>query len=112
MRQKVAIARALAIDQKLLLLDEPLISIDAQNRNKLQDDILQIWKKSEKTIIFITHNIDEAIYLADRIVVLGANPATVKKVIPVELSRPRDRTGSQFIQIRKELLDYMKKDYL
>jgi len=107
MKQKVAIARALAIDQTLLLLDEPLISIDAQNRNKLQDDILNIWKKSERTILFITHNIDEAIYLSDRIIILSPLPATVKKIIPIILERPRNRTSPQFNLIRKQILNYM-----
>ncbi|MHA2087062.1 MAG: ABC transporter ATP-binding protein [Promethearchaeota archaeon] len=107
MKQKVAIARALAIDQTLLLLDEPLISIDAQNRNKLQDDILEIWKKSKRTIVFITHNIDEAVYLSDRIIILNPLPATVKKSIPITLERPRNRTGPQFNHLRKEILDHM-----
>jgi len=110
MKQKIAIARALAIDQTLLLLDEPLISIDAQNRNKLQDDILKIWKKSERTIVFITHNIDEAVYLSDRIIILSPLPATVKEIIPITLERPRNRTSPQFNHIRKEILNYMNFD--
>ncbi|MFW9894638.1 MAG: ABC transporter ATP-binding protein [Candidatus Thorarchaeota archaeon] len=107
MRQKVAIARALAIDQTVLLLDEPLISIDAQTRNKLQDEILEIWKKSKRTIVFVTHNIDEAVYLSDRIIILSSLPANVKRSIPINLQRPRNRTGPQFNQIRKEILDQM-----
>ena len=107
MKQKVAIARALAIDQTLLLLDEPLISIDAQNRNKLQDDLLKIWQKSKRTMIFITHNIDEAVYLSDRIIILSNLPAIVRKIINVPLNRPRDRTHQDFNSIRKEILDLM-----
>ena len=91
----------------MLLLDEPLISIDAQNRNKLQDDILNIWNKSERTIVFITHNIDEAIYLSDRIIILSPIPATVKHIIPIILERPRNRTSPQFNLIRKQILNYM-----
>ena len=109
MKQKVAIARALAIDQTLLLLDEPLISIDAQNRNKLQDDLLKIWKKSKRTIIFITHNIDEAVYLSDRIIILSGLPASVKKIIPISLDRQRDRTSSDFNKLRKGILNNLSK---
>ncbi|MFX0173978.1 MAG: ABC transporter ATP-binding protein [Candidatus Hodarchaeota archaeon] len=107
MKQKVAVARALAIDQTLLLLDEPLISIDAQNRNKLQDDLLDIWEKSKRTMIFITHNIDEAVYLSDRIIILGSLPAAVKRIVPINLKRPRDRTNSEFNKLRKEILDIL-----
>lgn len=109
MKQKVAIARALAINQTLLLLDEPLISIDAQNRNKLQEDLIEIWQKSKRTIIFITHNIDEAVYLSDRIVILSVLPATVKEIIPISLDRPRNRTDREFITIRKEILHNLKE---
>ncbi len=107
MKQKVAIARALAIDQKLLLLDEPLISIDAQNRNQLQDDLLDIWRKSKKTIVFITHNIDEALYLSDRIVILSPLPASVKQIIPVNLAHPRNRTSNEFNLIRRNVLEIL-----
>jgi len=107
MRQKVAIARALAIDQTLLLLDEPLISIDAQNRNKLQDDLSEIWKKSKRTIIFITHNIDEAVYLSDRVIILSELPSSVKEIINIPLDRPRDRTQQNFVSIRKNILQIL-----
>lgn len=104
MKQKVAIARSLAIDQKLILLDEPLRSIDAQNRNKLQDDIIDIWQKSKRTIIFITHNIDEAVYLSDRIIVLSSLPGSIKQIIPIKLKYPRDRTSQEFNSIRRDIL--------
>ena len=104
MKQKVAIARSLAIDQKLILLDEPLRSIDAQNRNKLQDDIIDIWQKSKRTIIFITHNIDEALYLSDRIIVLSSLPGSIKQIIPIKLKYPRDRTSQEFNSIRRDIL--------
>ncbi len=112
MRQKVAIARALAINQTLLLLDEPLISIDAQNRNKLQDDLIEIWQKSKRTIIFITHNIDEALYLSDRIIILSKLPSSIKKIVKVPLKRPRERTSSEFNFIRKELLETLSNSFL
>ncbi|TFF94358.1 MAG: ATP-binding cassette domain-containing protein [Promethearchaeota archaeon] len=105
MKQKVAIARSLAINQELLLLDEPLRSIDAQSRNKLQDDIIGIWERTERTMIFITHNIDEAVYLSDRIAILSPLPGSVKKIVPISLERPRDRTSSEFNIIRKKILE-------
>lgn len=105
MQQKVAIARSLATNQEVLLLDEPLRSIDAQSRNKLQDDIVDIWKKSNRTMIFVTHNIDEAVYLSDRIAVLSSLPGSVKKIIPISLERPRVRTSSEFNAIRKKILN-------
>jgi NitT/TauT family transport system ATP-binding protein len=107
MKQKVAIARALAIDQTLLLLDEPLISIDAQNRNKLQDDLIEIWQRSKRTMIFITHNIDEAVYLSDRIVILSGLPATVKEIVKIPLDRPRNRTQTEFNLLRKKILEIL-----
>ncbi|MBY9006389.1 MAG: ABC transporter ATP-binding protein [Candidatus Lokiarchaeota archaeon] len=104
MKQKVAIARSLAIDQKLILLDEPLKSIDAQNKNKLQDDIIDIWQKSKRTILFVTHNIDEAVYLSDRIIILSSLPGSIKKIIPIDLKHPRDRTNPEFNSIRRKIL--------
>ncbi|NHI93727.1 MAG: ABC transporter ATP-binding protein [Candidatus Lokiarchaeota archaeon] len=108
MKQKVAIARALAIDQELLLLDEPLISIDAQNRNKLQNDLIEIWHESKRTIIFVTHNIDEAVYLSDRIVVLSPLPAKIIEFISIPLERPRNRTSSEFNSIRQRILNLIQ----
>lgn len=105
MQQKVAIARSLATNQDILLLDEPLRSIDAQSRNKLQDDIINIWKQSNRTMIFVTHNIDEAVYLSDRIAVLSSLPGSVKEIISVSLERPRVRTSSEFNAIRKKILN-------
>jgi NitT/TauT family transport system ATP-binding protein len=104
MKQKVAIARALAINQTLLLLDEPLISLDAQSRNKMQNEILEIWKKSKRTMIFVTHNIDEAVFLSDRIVILSVLPAKIKDIVPIHLKHPRNRTSSEFNSVRKSIL--------
>lgn len=108
MKQKVAIARALAINQEILLLDEPLISIDAQNRNKLQNELIEIWKKSERTIIFITHNIDEAVYLSDKIIVLSQLPASIINSFPIPFKRPRNRTSSEFNIIRQKILNLVR----
>jgi NitT/TauT family transport system ATP-binding protein len=105
MRQRVAVARALALDPVLLLMDEPFGALDAQTRNLLQIELLRIWEKTKKTIIFITHSVDEAVFLADRIVVLTPRPGKISKIIPIELPRPRDRTGVEFARIRRDVLD-------
>jgi NitT/TauT family transport system ATP-binding protein len=107
MKQKVAIIRSLAIDQTVLLLDEPLVSIDAQNRNKLQQDLVDIWKKSKRTIIFITHNIDEAVFLSDRILVMRSIPSSIKECFEIHLPRPRNRTGDEFNSIRQKILSFL-----
>lgn len=89
MRQRVNIARALAVDPQILLLDEPFASLDAQTREILSAELLQLWSSDRKTVVFVTHQIDEAVYLGDRVVVLSARPGTVREVVPVPLARPR-----------------------
>ena len=91
MQQRVAIARALAYTPRILLLDEPFASVDAQTRADLQDLLLDVWHRTNLTVLLVTHDVDEAAYLADRIVVLSASPALVKETIDVELPRPRDQ---------------------
>ena len=90
MQQRVNLARALAVDPELLLLDEPFAALDAQTREAMQFELLRVWQSTRKTAIFITHQIDEAIYLADRVVVFSARPGTVRESIPVPLPRPRE----------------------
>lgn len=89
MKQRVAIARALAYDPEVLLMDEPFAAVDAQTREILQEELLRIWDKTGKTIIFITHSIEEAVFLADRVVVMATNPGTIKANIRVDIPRPR-----------------------
>lgn len=90
MRQRVNIARALAVDPNVLLLDEPFAALDAQTREIMASELLRIWSADKKTVVFITHQIDEAVYLADRVVVLSAHPGTVRDVIDIPFERPRD----------------------
>ena len=104
MRQRVAVARALAIDPSVLLMDEPFGALDAQTRNMLQKQLLEIWDKTKKTVIFVTHSVDEAVFMADRIVVLTSRPGTIKEVVTIDLPRPRDRTSQDFAKVRRYVL--------
>lgn len=114
MRQRVSIARSLAYDPQVLLMDEPFAAVDAQTRNVLQDELMRIWGATGKTIIFITHSIEEAALLADRVVVMGANPGRVKAVVKVDLPRPRSsaqmNTSSDFAWIRNKVYDLLQSD--
>ena len=99
-QQRVAIARALAVDPDIIFMDEPFAALDALTRMKLQDEISAICREQTKTIIFVTHDIDESIVLADRIVIMTPNPGRIKTIIPVDLPRHRDRTSPDFLHIR------------
>jgi NitT/TauT family transport system ATP-binding protein len=105
MRQRVAVARALALDPVLLLMDEPFGALDAQTRNMLQKELLDIQEETKKTIIFITHSVDEAVFLSDRIIVLTPRPGRICRMFPIDLSRPRDRTSPEFAKLRREVLE-------
>lgn len=101
MRQRVAIARVLAYEPKILLMDEPFAALDAQTREILQLELLRIWEKDRKTIIFITHSIDEAILLSDRIALMTSHPGYIKEIISVDLPRPRDETVRETLAFGK-----------
>jgi NitT/TauT family transport system ATP-binding protein len=105
MRQRVAVVRALAVEPMVLLMDEPFGALDAQTRNMLQNELLDIWQKTKKTILFVTHSVDEAVFLADRIVVLTPRPGRICEIIKIDQPRPRDRTSVEFAQVRRHVLD-------
>ncbi|HCX65519.1 MAG TPA: ABC transporter ATP-binding protein [Eubacteriaceae bacterium] len=103
MQQRVAIARALAIDPEVLLMDEPFGALDAMTRMGIQDEIQRIWLQKKKTIVFVTHDIEEAVFLADRIAVMTPYPGKIKNIINVPLARKRDRTSVDFLKIRDQV---------
>lgn len=96
MKQRVGIARALAIDPELLLMDEPFGAVDAQTRTVLQDELLELWQHTGKTVLFVTHDVQEAVTLADRVVVMGSEPGHVREVVDIDLDRPRSRADDGF----------------
>ena len=104
MKKRVAIARALAIDPDLILMDEPFADLDAQTRSIMQRELLKIWSKLNKTVLFITHNVEEAVFLAQRVVVLTKRPSRVKQIIDIDLPYPRARLSPPFISYRERIL--------
>jgi NitT/TauT family transport system ATP-binding protein len=113
MQQRVALARALANDPPLLLMDEPFGALDAQTRAEMQELLLRIWSGLGKTVIFVTHDIDEAIFLGDRIIVLTARPGQVKAEIPVRLPRPRSYdivTSQTYVEIKRKVLELIREE--
>lgn len=103
MQQRVSIARALVNRPQVLLLDEPFGALDAMTRIQMQQEIIRIWGTERTTIILVTHDIDEAVFLGDRVIVMPKLPATTKTIVPIDLPRPRDRNGLDFVTIRKRI---------
>lgn len=112
MRQRVAIARVLALDSQIMLMDEPFGALDALTRRSLQDELLKVWHEYKKTVIFVTHSIEEAIYLADRIVVMSYRPGTVKKDIIVDMPRLRNPTSPEFNDLKRELSELVMSEQM
>ena len=110
MQQRVAIARALAYNPSVLLMDEPFAALDAMTRDDMQRLLADVWRETRKTVIYVTHNVAEAVYLADRVVVMSAHPGTVKKIVKIDLPRPRDPLSVEFVECQKELLGYLGHD--
>lgn len=109
MQQRVALARTLINEPEILLMDEPFAALDAQTRNDLQEFLANIWQRTRQTILFVTHNVDEAVFLATRIVVMTKRPAGIGITREINLKYPRDRTGVDFINVRRELLDFLSR---
>lgn len=108
MQQRVAIARALAVDPEIIFMDEPFGALDAMTRMNMQDEISNIWEQKKKTIIFVTHDIEEAVFLADKIVIMTPGPGKIKSVINVPIRRRRDRTSVDFLSIRDKVFEAFK----
>lgn len=113
MQQRCNLARALTVDPKILIMDEPFAALDAQTREIMQAELLRIWREAGKTVLFITHQINEAIYLADRVIVFGARPGRVKQTIKVDLARPRDlsvKRDVKFLQYEDHLWSLIEEE--
>ena len=110
MQQRVAIARALAYNPAVLLMDEPFAALDALTRDAMQRLLADVWRETRKTVIYVTHNVAEAVYLADRVVVMTPHPGTVKTEVPITLARPRDALSVEFLDYQKQLLGLLGQE--
>ncbi len=110
MRQRVALARALTMDSKILLMDEPFSALDKQTSNQLREELQRIWMETKRTILFITHSVEEAVYLADRVVILSAETGQIANIIPIELERPREVYQPDFVEYRHQILNLVREE--
>ena len=108
MKQRVGIARAMIMHPAVILMDEPFGALDAQTRNILQESLVNVLNNSHRTIVFVTHSVDEALFLSDRVLILSKRPATIYKIIDVPSERPRDRASPEFTALRRKILDYLE----
>jgi NitT/TauT family transport system ATP-binding protein len=109
MQQRVAIARALAYNPGVLLMDEPFAALDAMTREEMQRLLAEVWRETRKTVVYVTHNVAEAVYLADRVIVMSAHPGRVKAVVSIRLARPRDPLSVEFLEHQRELLSHLTR---
>jgi len=109
MRQRVAVARAMAYDPNILLMDEPFGALDAQTREDLQELTVDVWQKTKKTILYVTHNLSEAVYMGTRVVVFIPRPGRIEEIIPISLQRPRDALSREFIEIQRNINQLIRK---
>lgn len=109
MRQRVSIARALAVNPSILLMDEPFASLDIQTREYMQDELLKIWQREPKTVIFVTHSIDEAIKLSDRVAIMGPRPGRIEEIKTVDFDRPRDPTNPEVVRLAAEVKQWLRQ---
>ncbi|WP_203457054.1 ABC transporter ATP-binding protein [Paenibacillus tepidiphilus] len=107
MAQRASLARALINEPKVLMLDEPLGALDAFTRMNLQDELLRLWQLRGTTMILVTHDVDEAIYLSDRIIVMSARPGSIKEIVDIDMEHPRDRSAPEFIRLRSRILEML-----
>jgi NitT/TauT family transport system ATP-binding protein len=113
MKQRAALARVLAFDPKVLLMDEPFGALDAQTREIMQEELMNLWERTKKTVVFVTHDIDEAVFLADRVVVLTARPARIREEVTIDLPRPRDiavRKSVKLLEYRNYIWDMIRSE--
>jgi len=108
MQQRVAIARSLAYNPQVLLMDEPFAALDAMTRDDMQQLLTDVWQKTKKTIVYITHNVAEAVFLGDKVIVLNAHPGTVKAEVTLDLPRPRDPLGEEFVAKQREIMRLLR----
>lgn len=104
MKQRTALARSLALESKLLLMDEPFSALDKQTIHILRAELEEIWEKNRKTILYVTHSVEEAVYFADRVIVMAENPGRIKEIFTIPLKRPRNIEDTEFVTLRKEIL--------
>ncbi|HLQ84963.1 MAG TPA: ABC transporter ATP-binding protein [Salinisphaeraceae bacterium] len=113
MKQRVALARAIANDPEILLMDEPFGALDAQTRASMQEFVLQVWQENQKTVLFVTHDIDEALFISDRILVMKTRPGRVSRIIDIDLPRPRDydmQFSARYLELKRELSELIRAE--
>ena len=108
MQQRVAIARSLAYNPQVLLMDEPFAALDAMTRDDMQQLLTDVWQKTKKTIVYITHNVSEAVFLGDKVIVLNAHPGTIKAELTLDLPRPRDPLSESFVATQREIMGHLR----